>query len=113
MSGRSGRSRRRQWKNESRGSSFRFSLPWAGATLAILAAAAFIGILAFQPTSPEASDQNSGEFVALGSLAVSQQNVDLGRVPLNKNVTQVFRVRNIGQEQVHLGKVMVNVLEGC
>lgn len=113
MSGRSGSNRRRQWKNESRRSSFRLSLPWAGATLAIFVAAAVIGILAFQPTGPEASNPSGGEFIPLGALAVSAQNVDIGRVPLNKNVTQIFRVRNISQEPVRLGKVMVNVLEGC
>jgi len=64
-------------------------------------------------TDPEASNPSGGEFIPLGALAVSAQNVDLGRVPLNKEVTQIFRVRNISQEPVRLGKVMVNVLEGC
>ena len=113
MSGRSGSSRRRQRNIESRRSPFPLSPPWAGAILAISVAAAFFGIMAFQPTGPETSNQSGGEFIPLGALAVSAQNVDIGRVPLNKNVTQIFRVRNISQEPVRLGKVMVNVLEGC
>ena len=113
MSGGSGSSRRRQWKNESRGSSFRLSMPWVAAILATFGATALLGMAVFQSLSPEASNPSGGEFIPLGALAVSAQNVDIGRVPLNNNVTQVFRVRNISQEQVRLGKVMVNMLAGC
>ncbi|HLC30687.1 MAG TPA: hypothetical protein VJM51_07900 [Dehalococcoidia bacterium] len=113
MSGRSGSSERRQWKNESKGSSFRLSLPWVVAILATFGATAFLGFAVVQSANPEASNPSGGEFIPLGALAVSAQNVDLGRVPLNKEVTQIFRVRNISQEPVRLGKVMVNVLEGC
>ena len=66
-----------------------------------------------KPTGSQSSSQSAGESVTLGPLAVSGQQADLGRVPLDKMVTHVFRLRNVTDEQITLGAVAVKVLEGC
>lgn len=62
---------------------------------------------------PQAVQTSGGEYVAMGPVAVSGNDADLGRVPLNKTVVHAFRIRNTSEEPLRLGRTAVNVLEGC
>jgi hypothetical protein len=48
-----------------------------------------------------------------GGVVVDQASVDLGNVPLDKMVTQTWRLRNEGSGKAQLGKPKIEVLEGC
>lgn len=104
-------SRRR--RKQQRGPSLSAVLILAIAALAIFGTAGFLLIRGSEPESLASSHETTGEYVPLGPLAVSGQQADLGRVPLDTNVTHVFRLRNTSEEPVRLGRVTVGVLEGC
>lgn len=47
-------------------------------------------------------------------LAVDKQEVDFGKVPVNKMVTATFTVSNVGDAPLRiLGEPQVRVVEGC
>lgn len=108
---------RRRLKQQRSG--FSLGMGLVGGTLGVVAFAAILGAAILlaegepQRSGSPGSQPDSSSYTPLGALAVSQQSVDLGRVPLDKMVTQVFRLRNISQDQVQLGRVTVAVLEGC
>lgn len=105
-----------QWKgSKGGGMPIRGGVVWALVLLVGLGAAGVLVTESLQPTGPQSSHQNNGEYVSLGTgaLAVSEERADLGRVPLNTMATHTFRLRNISKEQVTIGPVAVSVLEGC
>jgi hypothetical protein len=46
-------------------------------------------------------------------VEVDMASVDLGSVPLDTAVEHKFRLRNTGEERATLGRVRIEVLEGC
>lgn len=107
------RRRKRPQKQSGNAPSRSGLLVTAVVALAVLGAAAFFILRPSQPAGLQGGLSDVADYVPLGDLAVSQQSVDLGRIPLDTDVTQVFRLRNIGQETLRLGKVSIKVLEGC
>jgi hypothetical protein len=53
------------------------------------------------------------ETAHVAGILVDRASVDQGRVPLDTPVTQTFRLHNVGDELVSLGRARVEVLEGC
>lgn len=105
-----------KWRgNKGKGMPIGGRLVWAVVLLVGLGAAGVIVTESQQPTGIQSSHQNTGEYVPLGTgaLTVSEERADLGRVPLNTMATHTFRLRNISAEKVTVGPVTVSVLEGC
>lgn len=50
---------------------------------------------------------------AVAGVAVAVPSVDLGPVPLNKDVNQTFTLKNSGTGKAQLGKPRIETLEGC
>ena len=102
------RRRQRQPKKPAR----RFSLPWVWivAALGVVGIGAFL-FVAFLPSSP--SSETPASYIPMGPVSVSETDVDLGPVPLDKVVSRTFRVRNESQGLVQLGRAGVAVVEGC
>ena len=81
-----------------------------------MAALGVVGIgtflfFAFLPSS--SSSEAVASYIPLGPVSVSETDVDLGQVPLDKVVSRTFRVRNESQGLVSLGRAGVAVVEGC
>ena len=49
----------------------------------------------------------------VGGVEVQAASVDLGRVPLNKQITHNFVVKNTNAGTVQLGVPAIEVLDGC
>lgn len=49
----------------------------------------------------------------VGGVEVNATEVDFGRVPLDREVTQSFRLRNTTGAPVSLGSAAIETLEGC
>ena len=49
----------------------------------------------------------------VAGVAVAVPSVDLGTVPMSRNVDQTFTLQNSGSGQARLGKPRVETLEGC
>ena len=104
-------SRGRQWRQSS---GFSVRKGYIGVGIFVLALAAIIGFTMGESQLPASSGNiDPSTYTPVGAVSVSEKSVDLGQVPLNKMVTQVFRLRNISQDTVQLGRVSVGVLEGC
>lgn len=69
--------------------------------------------LVWQPGSrqqAEAPTQTAGG----PRLAVDKEEIDFGRVPINKTVKAIFRLRNTGDQPLQvLGEPRIEVREGC
>jgi len=48
-----------------------------------------------------------------GGVVADQASVDLGRVPLDRMITQTWHLRNEGSGKAQLGKPKIEALEGC
>ncbi len=48
-----------------------------------------------------------------GGVVVDQASVDLGKVPLDRMVTQTWTLRNEGGGKAQLGRPKIETLEGC
>ena len=47
-------------------------------------------------------------------LAVDRESIDLGRQPLGREVSAVFRVKDVGSQPLRiLGRPIVELVEGC
>jgi len=46
-------------------------------------------------------------------VIADQASVDLGKVPLDRMITQTWRLRNDGSGKAQLGKPKIEALEGC
>ncbi len=88
-------------------------LPWAvwvgiGGLLLVLAGIAFLA----RPGSQAAAvaPQVTGQ----AKLAVDQEKIDFGTVPLNKPVQASFKLTNVGDKPLKiLGNPTIQVLKGC
>ncbi len=99
---------------ENKRSGFPVRKGYIGVGIFVLALGAIIGFALEESQLPASSgNTDPSTYTPVGAVSVSEQNVDLGQIPLNKMVTQVFRLRNISQDTVQLGRVSVGVLEGC
>jgi len=88
--------------------------------LASLAAFLLAGWYLTRPSSsPESTAAHQAEHAlaapthSSNGVAIDAARVDLGHVPLNTDVTHVFRLTNEGAEPVRLGRATIQVLEGC
>jgi len=82
-----------------------------GAATAITVAALFAGCRGDDSTNAPAVQPSV--VGAAGGVVADEASVDLGTVPLDKLVTQTWRLRNEGSGKAQLGKPKIEVLEGC
>ncbi len=62
----------------------------------------------------ETNSEDSGEPFAGGPrLYFPVDSIDMGRVPLNKNVSYAFAMTNVGDTAATIEDVDVSILEGC
>ncbi len=87
----------------------------AVAVVGVVAVAAWAGWFSASESSGAASPASPPPDAvdrAVG-VEVDMASIDLGSVPLNTAVEHKFRLRNTGEERATLGKVRIEVLEGC
>lgn len=95
----------------------------AAVTLAVAVLVAGVALMGFRafgggddtptsaaPAAPAAATLSSGP---VAGVAVAIPSVDLGPVPLNKDVVQTFTLKNSGTGKAQLGKPRIETLEGC
>ena len=62
----------------------------------------------------ETSSEDGGEpFTGGPRLYFPVESIDMGQVPLNKNVSYAFAMTNVGDGAAHIEDVDVSILEGC
>lgn len=92
----------------------------------LVAIAGFIGLIVvygamngggreeFATNVAETNSEDSGDPFAGGPrLYFPVDSIDMGQVPLNKNVSYAFAMTNVGDAAATIEKVDVSVLEGC
>ncbi len=84
---------------------FRTSLVIAPLALALML---FTAACAEQPPATGAGQGGSG-----ARISVDSDTVDFGRVPLDKEVTHAFRIKNAGTSNLNLTNVSIKVVQGC
>ncbi len=68
----------------------------------------------FAPDISETSSDDPGDpFVGGPRLHFPVNAIDMGQVPLNRNVSYSFAVTNVGDAAARIEEVDVTVLEGC
>ncbi|MDP2663741.1 MAG: DUF1573 domain-containing protein [Dehalococcoidia bacterium] len=84
---------------------FRASLVIAPLALTLILVAA---ACAEQPPATGAGQGGSG-----ARISVDSDTVDFGQVPLDKEVTHSFRIKNSGTGTLNLANVSIKVVQGC
>jgi len=68
----------------------------------------------FAPDITETNSEDGGEpFEGGPRLYFPVDSIDMGQVPLNKNVSYAFAMTNVGDAAAHIEDVDVSILEGC
>jgi hypothetical protein len=84
---------------------------WIGVAGLLLVVA---GLFLLLRPSTDAATATAPEFTGGAKLAVDQQKINFGTVPLGKPVKATFRLTNVGDQQLVIeGKPQVEVKEGC
>ncbi len=68
----------------------------------------------YAPDISETNSESSGDPFAGGPrLYFPVDSIDMGQVPLNRNVSYAFAMTNVGDDAARIEDVDVSILEGC
>ncbi len=92
-----------------------FSWIWLAAVGAMLLVAGGLGLIWTSSSSTGVTTLDvTPEVVGAPRLAVDQEVIDEGYVKLNNTIRTTFRLRNVGDQPLHiLGEPAVELVEGC
>lgn len=86
---------------------------WMRALMVVLPLALIV-VLATAACEEPTPASNPAQGSASGArISVDKENVDFGKVPLNKEVRATFNVKNVGTETLTLREVKLRLVEGC
>lgn len=91
-------------------------LPWiwlavAGAVLLVVGG---LGLIWTSASSGVVTLDITPEVVGVPHLVIDQEVIDEGYVKLNNTIRTTFRLRNVGDQPLHiLGEPVVELVEGC
>ena len=107
--------KKRHFKRTKKSSTKRqFPWIWLAAVSAVLLVAAGLGLIWTSSSSGVVTLDVTPEVVGAPRLAVDQEVIDEGYVKLDTPLRTTFRLRNVGDQPLHiLGEPAVELVEGC